>query len=184
MVKDTEEQPIFFPQRRAGRQTVLNLPFLASFISDYTVPDNPIVAVSPSGSQAVYKGEVFLWPVHPTIAGYKQVISQPGLWQAYGTLYYTVFGAAEHDCHNHRGLSTVARAFARRFFFMLAFSMHFPWHILPVMITTLACIIHAGSCCLACVGLQCHDHRSLLPPSQRNHGKCGDRRRKRFTHSI
>ncbi|MBQ8955040.1 MAG: carbohydrate ABC transporter permease, partial [Clostridia bacterium] len=43
-----------------------------------------VVAVSFSGSQAVYQGKVFLWPVEPTLAGYQQVLKQGGLWTAYG----------------------------------------------------------------------------------------------------
>ena len=54
-----------------------------------------VVAVSISGSQAIYRGEVFLIPKELTLAGYKQVMSQKGLWTAYGnTIFYTVFGTA------------------------------------------------------------------------------------------
>lgn len=102
-----------------------------------------IVAVSFSGSQAVYKGEVFLWPVNPTVAGYKQVISQPGLWQAYGnTLYYTVSGTLLNMVATTIAAYPLSRErfFARRFFnFMLAFSMYFSGGLIPtyVMITSL-----------------------------------------------
>ncbi|HHX22310.1 MAG TPA: carbohydrate ABC transporter permease, partial [Clostridiales bacterium] len=102
-----------------------------------------IVAVSFSGSQAVYKGEVFLWPVNPTIAGYEQVVNQPGLWQAYGnTLYYTVFGTLLNMIATTVAAYPLSRErfFARRFFnFMLAFSMYFSGGLIPtyVMITTL-----------------------------------------------
>lgn len=94
-----------------------------------------IVAVSFSGSHAVYQGEVFLWPVDITLDGYRQVFKQNGLWTAYGnTLFYTTVGtvfnlaattiAAYPLSHN--------RFFARRFFnFFIAFTMYFSGGMIP-----------------------------------------------------
>lgn len=113
----------------------------AFFITLY--PFIYIIAVSFSGSQAVYKGEVFLWPVNPTIAGYKQVIQQPGLWRAYGnTMYYAIFGTLLNIIATTVAAYPLSRErfFARRFFnFMLAFSMYFSGGLIPtyVMITSL-----------------------------------------------
>ena len=41
-----------------------------------------VIAVSLSGSQAIYRGEVFLIPKEVTLDGYRQVMSQKGLWVA------------------------------------------------------------------------------------------------------
>ena len=88
-----------------------------------------IVAVSFSGSHAVYQGEVFLWPVDITLDGYRQVFKQNGLWTAYGnTLFYTTVGTVFN-----LAATTIAayplsrnRFFARRFFnFFIAFTMDF-----------------------------------------------------------
>ena len=88
-----------------------------------------IIAVSFSGSHAVYQGEVFLWPVDITLDGYRQVFKQNGLWTAYGnTLFYTTVGTVFN-----LAATTIAayplsrnRFFARRFFnFFIAFTMYF-----------------------------------------------------------
>lgn len=102
-----------------------------------------IIAVSFSSSQAVYRGEVFLWPINPTLAGYQQVIGQAGLWHAYGnTLYYTLFGTFLNMLATTIAAYPLSRErfFARRFFnFMLAFSMYFSGGLIPtyVVITSM-----------------------------------------------
>ena len=94
-----------------------------------------IVAVSFSGSHAVYQGEVFLWPVDITLDGYRQVFKQNGLWTAYGnTLLYTTVGTVFN-----LAATTIAayplsrnRFFARRFFnFFIAFTMYFSGGMIP-----------------------------------------------------
>lgn len=94
-----------------------------------------IVAVSFSGSHAVYQGEVFLWPVDITLDGYRQVFKQNGLWTAYGnTLFYTTVGTVFN-----LATTTIAayplsrnRFFARRFFnFFIAFTMYFSGGMIP-----------------------------------------------------
>ena len=94
-----------------------------------------IVAVSFSGSHAVYQGEVFLWPVDITLDGYRQVFKQNGLWTAYGnTLFYTTVGTVLN-----LAATTIAayplsrnRFFARRFFnFFIAFTMYFSGGMIP-----------------------------------------------------
>lgn len=94
-----------------------------------------IVAVSFSGSHAVYQGEVFLWPVNITLDGYRQVFKQNGLWTAYGnTLFYTTVGTVFN-----LAATTIAayplsrnRFFARRFFnFFIAFTMYFSGGMIP-----------------------------------------------------
>ena len=94
-----------------------------------------IVAVSFSGSHAVYQGEVVLWPVDITLDGYRQVFKQNGLWTAYGnTLFYTTVGTVFN-----LAATTIAayplsrnRFFARRFFnFFIAFTMYFSGGMIP-----------------------------------------------------
>ncbi len=94
-----------------------------------------IIAVSFSGSQAVYKGEVVLWPVDVTLEGYKQVFKQGGLWTAYGnTIYYTVVGTVFNLAATTIAAYPLSRNkfFARRFFnFFIAFTMYFSGGMIP-----------------------------------------------------
>jgi putative aldouronate transport system permease protein len=54
-----------------------------------------IVAASFSSGTAVIDGKVWLWPVHPTLAGYLAVFDYPSVWQSYlNSLIYTVAGTA------------------------------------------------------------------------------------------
>ncbi|MBQ7247252.1 MAG: carbohydrate ABC transporter permease [Lachnospiraceae bacterium] len=53
-----------------------------------------IVSCSFSSGNAVSTGQVLLWPVDPSLEGYKVVFSHKAIWQAYGnTFFYTVFGS-------------------------------------------------------------------------------------------
>lgn len=106
---------------------------VAFFITLY--PFLYVVAVSFSGSQAVYKGKVFAWPVDFTFAGYAHVLRQGGLWMAYGnTIFYTAVGTLFN-----LGATTLAayplsrsRFFARRFLnFFIAFTMYFSGGMIP-----------------------------------------------------
>jgi putative aldouronate transport system permease protein len=52
-----------------------------------------ILAASFSSGTAVIDGKVWLWPVHPTLAGYLAVFDYPSVWQSYlNSLIYTVAG--------------------------------------------------------------------------------------------
>ena len=94
-----------------------------------------IIAVSFSSSQAVYQGEVFLWPVNPTLQGYEQVMGQNGLWTAYGnTIFYTVVGTLFNLVATTIAAYPLSRSrfFARRFFnFFIAFTMYFSGGMIP-----------------------------------------------------
>jgi putative aldouronate transport system permease protein len=102
-----------------------------------------IIAVSFSNSQAVYRGEVFLWPVKPTLAGYKKVFNQTGLWTAYGnTIFYTVIGTLFNMVATTIAAYPLSRKqfFARRFLnFFIAFTMYFSGGLIPtyLLITNL-----------------------------------------------
>ena len=102
-----------------------------------------IISVSFSSSHSVYKGDVFLFPVNPTIAGYKQVFAQKGLWTAYGnTILYTVCGTLLNIVITLIGAFPLSqkRFCARKFFnFCVAFTMYFSAGMIPsyVLITSL-----------------------------------------------
>jgi len=141
--------------KKSKRHPFLNAPFgdkiylifvavisvFAFFITLY--PFIYVVSVSMSGSHAVYKGEVMLWPVDINFSGYKQVIKQEGLWGSYlNTLYYTGFGTLLNMIATTIAAYPLSRQrfFARRFFnFALAFTMYFGGGLIPtyVMITNL-----------------------------------------------
>lgn len=94
-----------------------------------------ILSVSFSDAQAVYAGEVFLWPKDITFAGYKQVLMEDGLWSAYGnTIFYTVVGTACNivvTCIAAYPLSR-QQMFGRRFFnFIIVFTMYISGGLIP-----------------------------------------------------
>ena len=102
-----------------------------------------ITAVSLSSSHAVYRNEVYLWPINPTLAGYKQVFNQNGLWTAYGnTIFYTIVGTIFNMVATTMAAYPLSRKqfFARRFFnFFIAFTMYFSGGLIPtyLLITNL-----------------------------------------------
>lgn len=52
-----------------------------------------IVSASFSSASAVSTGKVVLWPVEPSIEGYKRMFADGSIWKAYGnTIFYTVVG--------------------------------------------------------------------------------------------
>ena len=99
-----------------------------------------IIAVSFSGSQAVYQGKVFIFPVDLTIDGYKQVIKQTGLWRAYGnTLFYVIAGTAFNLVATTMAAFPLSRRSfrGRRFFnFFIAFTMYFSGGLIPTYLLT------------------------------------------------
>lgn len=94
-----------------------------------------VVAISVSGAQAIYNSEVFLIPKDVTLAGYKQVMSQKGLWTAYGnTIFYTVVGTLFNLVATAIAAYPLSRpSFGpRRFFnFFIAFTMYFSGGMIP-----------------------------------------------------
>lgn len=102
-----------------------------------------IVAVSFSGSQAVYQGKVTIWPVNFTLAGYEQVFKQKNLWTAYGnTIFYTAVGTVFNLAATTIAAYPLSRKsfFARRFCnFFIAFTMYFSGGLIPtyLLITNL-----------------------------------------------
>jgi putative aldouronate transport system permease protein len=54
-----------------------------------------IVSASFSDAQELVIGRVYLWPVKPSLEGYKAVFKYDDVWLGYGnTIFYTVFGTA------------------------------------------------------------------------------------------
>lgn len=54
-----------------------------------------VVSCSFSSSKALETGRVLLWPVEPTMAGYKFVFQYKTVWVGYrNTIFYTIFGVA------------------------------------------------------------------------------------------
>ena len=94
-----------------------------------------VVAVSFSSAAAGYAGRVFLWPVEFTLAGYKQVLTQSGLWQNYGnTIFYTVVGTVCNIVTTALMAYPLSRpTFSGRKFlnFFIAFTMYFSGGLIP-----------------------------------------------------
>lgn len=94
-----------------------------------------ILSVSLSSSDAVYRGKVFLWPVGFSLAGYRQVLRQNGLWNAYGnTIFYTVAGTAFNlvaTCIAAYPLSRKTMVGRRFFNFAIVFTMYFSGGLIP-----------------------------------------------------
>lgn len=52
-----------------------------------------IISASFSNAQQLVMGRVYLWPVQPSLEGYKAVFQEGDVWTGYGnTIFYTVFG--------------------------------------------------------------------------------------------
>ena len=112
---------------------VYTICFLAFIITVY--PFLYIIAVSFSESNAVYRGEVFLFPVRPTIGGYQQVLKQDDFWRSYAnTGIYTFVGTVLNIIATTIAAYPLSRSrfFARRFFnFFIAFTMYFSGGMIP-----------------------------------------------------
>jgi len=104
------------------------------------------MSASFSSAQAVYRGEVFLFPRGFTIAGYRQVFSQAGLWLAYrNTLFYTFFGTLASIIATAIAAYPLSRTrfFARRFLnFFVVFTMYFSGGLIPFFILILNLGLH------------------------------------------
>lgn len=94
-----------------------------------------IIFASLSSAHAVYRGDVFLYPIGVTLAGYKQVLHQRGLWMAYGnTIFYTGVGTLLNMLATLLGAYPLSRRkfFARKTMnFLLAFTMYFSAGLIP-----------------------------------------------------
>ncbi len=110
--------------------------FVAAFAFLITLyPFLYIIGVSFSSADAINRGSVYLWPVGFSLAGYRQVLQNDGVWSSYGnTVFYTVVGTAFNmfaTCLAAYPLSR--RSFcARRFLnFFIVLVMYFSGGLIP-----------------------------------------------------
>ncbi len=94
-----------------------------------------IVACSFSSVEAVQTGRVTLWPVSPSLDGYKAVFEYPGILRSYAnTFYYTILGTAINlvmtMCCAY-ALSFNDLPFHSFFTFLFMFTMYFGGGIIP-----------------------------------------------------
>jgi len=112
---------------------VIILSAFAFFITLY--PFLYVFAVSFSSARAAYAGEVFVWPVEFTLAGYKEVFKQSNLWRYYGnTIFYTVAGTAANilvTCLLAFPLSRPTFSGRKFINFFIAFTMYFSGGLIP-----------------------------------------------------
>jgi putative aldouronate transport system permease protein len=97
-----------------------------------------VVSSSFSSPEAVISGRVWLWPIDPTVEGYKLVFQSSEIWLGYGnTIFYTVVGTFINV------LLTIMIAYplARRDFygrntlmFLVTFTMMFSGGIIPTFL--------------------------------------------------
>ncbi len=72
---------------------IANASLMLLFVLSTLYPFIYIVSASVSSGFAVSSGQVVLWPVDPTLAAYKHVLSDRMFWISYGnTLYYAIVG--------------------------------------------------------------------------------------------
>jgi multiple sugar transport system permease protein/putative aldouronate transport system permease protein len=72
---------------------ILNTIFMSIIFIAVLYPIIYIISASFSDSQAVVSGEVWLWPVRPSLEGYKAVFEYKQVWVGFGnSIIYTVTG--------------------------------------------------------------------------------------------
>ncbi|RLQ94293.1 carbohydrate ABC transporter permease [Falsibacillus albus] len=94
-----------------------------------------VFSSSISSSQDVITGKVLLFPRHITFESYSRVLSEPGIWRAYGnTIFYTVVGTFFNLLLTICGAYPLSkkRLMGKSFFaFFIAFTMWFQAGIIP-----------------------------------------------------
>ncbi len=116
-----------------------------------------VVSASFSSPNALVKGEVFLWPIRPTISSYQAVIRESRLWLGYqNTILYTVVGVSINVALTILGAYPLSRKdlIGRNAIMMLiTFTMFFSGGMIPLyiiikqmkMINTLWAVILPGA---------------------------------------
>jgi ABC-type sugar transport system, permease component len=124
------------PANLAFYATVYALVALACLITLY--PFLYVLCVSLSSVEAINTRFVTIYPIEPTLSGYKMVLKFPGLWQSYyNTIWYTVVGTSLNllcTCLAAYPLSRRQFFLRRQLNFFIAFTMYFsggliPWYI-------------------------------------------------------
>src|SRR4051794_24076696 len=85
-VRDTRTDRIF---------NVFNYAILTAFLLIVLYPLMYIVSASLSSPQAVSSGQVWLWPVEPTLLAYQTIFKDPTIMTGFmNSIFYTVVGSA------------------------------------------------------------------------------------------
>lgn len=113
-----------------------NSTFLALVTLAVLYPLIYIVSASFSSPQAVAQGDVLLWPVEPSLEGYRAVFRFDAVWTGYAnTIFYTVAGTVVNVVLTIMAAFPLSRRefFGRRFFtFYFAFTMFFSGGLIPL----------------------------------------------------
>ena len=113
----------------------LNGALLLLFSLIILIPLLNIVASSFSDALEVARGNVLLWPVKPSLEGYKAVFAYKGIGMAYGnTIFYTVVGTAINLAMTMAAAYSVSRRevpFRNLFMGLYTFTMLFNGGMIP-----------------------------------------------------
>jgi putative aldouronate transport system permease protein len=72
----------------------LTMPFLTVILVAVLYPLVYVVSASFSEPAAVTAGEVFLWPVRPTLIGYEKIFEHPAIMKGFAnSVFYAVVGS-------------------------------------------------------------------------------------------
>ena len=120
----------------SDRMFVFCVVFLAIIATAVTLyPFIYIFSASISSPTAVNRGEVLLWPVGFSIAGYEKVIANNEIWMSYGnTLFYTVAGTFCSLIATAIGAYPLSRrqyCLRKPLNFLITFSMYFSGGLIP-----------------------------------------------------
>jgi len=112
-----------------------NYVLLGSFALSAVYPFIYIISASLSSVEAVTMGKVWIFPIELNLASYQQVLSQKGIWIAYGnTIFYTVAGTAVNLFVTICGAYALSKKRLRGravFIFMITLTMWFRAGMIP-----------------------------------------------------
>lgn len=115
--------------------TIINYSLLTLFTITILYPLIYVVSASFSSSQAVMSGRVWLWPVEPTLEGYKAVFGYKMVWSGFAnSIFYTVVGTIINVIFTMLAAYPLARSdfFGKNFMMMLfVFTTMFSGGIIP-----------------------------------------------------
>lgn len=110
--------------------------FIAVLITLY--PFIYTLSVSVSSQDAVNRNAVWLWPIEPTLSGYKLVLQNKSLYMSFGnSVYYTVLGTLLNlvaTCLAAYPLAQRQFIWRKQLNFFLAFTMYFSGGLIPTYI--------------------------------------------------
>lgn len=114
----------------------VNSTFLALVTLVVLYPLIYIVSASFSSAEVVARGDVLLFPVEPSLEGYRAVFAYDAVWTGYAnTIFYTVVGTAVNVMLTLLAAFPLSRRefFGRRFFtFYFAFTLFFSGGLIPL----------------------------------------------------